>query len=291
MEEAASALRRAVCAGVEGGDAVSRLHATGSRTNDLLRQVMVVIATIATLVVNYLANSLPLNGQTTASISDRFQVYFVPAGYVFAIWGVIYLGLLAYTVFQALPAQRENPALRRTGWLYVLSAVLNSAWLFAWHYNLFPLSLLLMVGLLVTLIAIYLLLGIGRAEVPAAERWLLHLPFSIYLGWITVATIANATDVLYDLGWDGWGIGGETRAVILLAGATLIAAAVLLTRRDIAYAAVIVWAFAGIAVKQSGSPMVATAAGIAAVLVAVLAVASLLLPGRGARFRVGAARS
>ena len=270
---------------------MSRLHATGSRTNDLLRQVMVVVATIATLVVNYLANGLPLNGQTTAQISDRFQVFFVPAGYVFAIWGLIYIGLVAYTVFQALPAQRENPALRRTGWLYVLSCALNSSWIFAWHYNLFPLSLLLMVGLLATLIAIYLLLGIGRAEVPAAERWLVHLPFSIYLGWITVATIANATDVLYDLGWDGWGIGGETWAVILLAVATLIAAAVLLTRRDIAYAAVIVWAFAGIAVKQSGSPMVATAAGVAAVVVAVLAVASLLLPGRGARLRVGAARS
>jgi benzodiazapine receptor len=270
---------------------VSRLYATGSRTNDILRQGAVVLATIVTLVVNYLANGLPLNGQTTASISDRFQVFFVPAGYVFAIWGVIYLGLVAYTVFQALPAQRENPALRRTGWLYVLSAVLNSAWLFAWHYNLFPLSLLLMVGLLVTLIAIYLLLGIGRAEVPAAERWLVHLPFSIYMGWITVATIANATDVLYDLGWDGWGIGGETWAVVLLVVATLITAAVLATRRDLAYAAVIVWAFVGIAVKQSGSPVVATAAVVTAGMVAVMALGSLFLPGRGARFRIGTARS
>jgi hypothetical protein len=252
---------------------------------------MVVLATIVTLVVNYLANGLPLNGQTTAQISDRFQVYFVPAGYVFAIWGVIYLGLLAYTVFQALPSQRENPAHRRTGWLYVLSGALNSAWIFAWHYNFFPLSLLIMLGLLVTLIAIYVQLGIGRTEVPAAERWMLHLPFSIYLGWITVATIANATDVLYDLGWDGWGIGGETWAVVLLVVATLITAAVLATRRDLAYAAVIVWAFAGIAVKQSGSPMVATAAVVTAAMVAVMAVASLFLPGRGARFRVGAARS
>jgi hypothetical protein len=270
---------------------MSRLQATGSRTNDIVRQGFVILVTIVTLVVNYLANGLPLNGQTTASISDRFQVYFVPAGYVFAIWGVIYIGLIAYTVFQALPAQRENPALRRTGWLYVLSGVLNSAWLFAWHYNLFPLSLLLMVSLLVTLVTIYTGLDVGRADVPAAQRWMVRLPFSVYLGWITVATIANATDVLYDLGWDGWGISGETWAVVLLVVATLITAAVLATLRDLAYAAVIVWAFVGIAVKQSGSPMVATAAGVAAAIVAILAAASLFLPGRGARFRVGAARS
>jgi benzodiazapine receptor len=252
---------------------------------------MVVLATIVTLVVNYLANGLPLNGQTTASISDRFQVFFVPAGYVFAIWGVIYLGLLAHTVFQALPSQRENPAHRRTGWLYVLSGALNSAWIFAWHYNYFPLSLLIMLGLLATLIAIYLQLRVGRDEVPAGERWLVHLPFSIYLGWITVATIANATDVLYDLGWDGWGISGETWAVVLLVVATLIAAVMLATRKDVAYAAVLVWAFVGIAVKQSGSPMVATAAGVAAAIVAIMAVAALFLPGRGARFRIGTARS
>jgi benzodiazapine receptor len=291
MKGAASALRGAVCTGVKGGDDVSRLYATGSRTNDYLRQGTVVLATILTLVVNYLANTLPFNGQTTAAVSDRFQVYFVPAGYVFAIWGVIYLALLAYMVFQALPAQRDNPALRRTGWLYVLSAVLNSAWLFAWHYNLFPLSLLLMVSLLATLIAIYLLLRAGRAEVTAAEVWMVRVPFSIYLGWITVATIANATDVLYDLRWDGWGISGEVWAVILLAVATLITAVMLVTRKDIAYAAVIVWAFAGIAVKQSASPVVATSAIVAAVVVALLAVGSLLLPGRGARIRVGAARS
>ena len=89
---------------------------------------------------NGLANALPLNGQTTAAVSDSFPVYFVPAGYVFAIWGVIYLALIAYTIFQALPAQRANPTLRRIGWLYILSAAANSAWIFFWHYELFPLT-------------------------------------------------------------------------------------------------------------------------------------------------------
>lgn len=172
---------------------------------DLARQAFVVLGTIAMIVVNALASALPLNGQTTAEISDRFDVYFVPAGYVFSIWGLIYLGLLAYTIFQALPAQQENPRLRRTGYLYVLSCAANIAWLFLWHYEQFVFSLLAMGILLLLLIAIYLRLGIGRMPVRAVETWLVRVPFSIYLGWITVATVANATDVLDYLNWDGWG--------------------------------------------------------------------------------------
>lgn len=237
---------------------------------DTTRQVLVILATLATIAVNSLASILPLNGQTTGEISDRFEVFFVPAGYVFSIWGVIYLGLLAYSVYQALAAQAQNPALRSIGYPYVLSAVANIAWIFLWHYEVFPLTIIAMVALLGLLITIYWRLDIGRAAVAPAMRWLVHLPFSIYLGWITVATIANATSLLDYLNWRGWGISPEAWTVIMLAAAVIIGGLVSFTRGDIAYAAVLIWAFVGIALKHSDTSVVATAAWAASILTALL---------------------
>jgi len=247
---------------------------------DILRQSVNLLAVIATIVINGLANALPLNGQTTGEISDRFQVYFVPAGYVFSIWGLIYLGLIAFAVYQALPAQRDNLRLRRIGYLFALSCLANIAWLFLWHYEIFPLTLVAMLALLLLLIAIYLRLDIGRARVPTAERWLVHVPFSIYLGWITVATIANVTSLLDYLNWSGWGISPEVWTVIMLVAGVGIASAVSLTRGDVAYMLVIVWAFAGIAVKHAGTPVVATAAWVMTALVALMLVVGLLFKKR-----------
>ncbi|MSP14020.1 MAG: tryptophan-rich sensory protein [Chloroflexi bacterium] len=236
-----------------------------------LRQAINLLAVIATIAVNGLAEALPINGLSTATISDRFQVYFVPAGYVFSIWGLIYLGLLGYALYQALPSQSNNPRLRLIGYLPALSAVFNIAWIFLWHYELIPLSLLAMLGLLITLIIIYWRLDIGQTDFAAAEKWLLQVPFSIYLAWITVATVANVTVALNYLQWNGWGVSSEAWGVIMLVVAGVIATAVSLTRGDIGYMAVIVWAFAGIAVKQAATPVVAyTAWGMAALMILVL---------------------
>jgi benzodiazapine receptor len=235
---------------------------------DTVRQITVLLATICVIIVNGLATALPINGQTTGEISDRFEVYFVPAGYVFSIWGLIYLALIGFSIFQVLPSQRENPRLRSVGYLYVLSCVANIAWILLWHYEVFVLTLVAMLALLVLLIVIYLRVGIGEMLVPTAEKWLVQVPFSIYLGWITVATVANVTSLLDYLGWGGWGIPAEVWAVIMLVAATVIASAVSITRGDIAYVLVIVWAFAGIAVKHSGTPLVSVTAGVMAVVVA-----------------------
>ncbi|HLE03174.1 MAG TPA: tryptophan-rich sensory protein [Anaerolineales bacterium] len=247
---------------------------------DLVRQTATAIAVVATLVVNGLANALPLNNQTTGAISDRFEVHFMPAGYVFSIWGLIYIGLILFGVFQALPAQRENPRLIRTGYLFALSCAANIVWLFLWHYEQFPLTIVAMSALLLSLIAIYLRLGIGHVASRPAEKWFVEVPFSIYLGWITVATIANATDVLDYLEWNGWGIGAEAWTVIMLLAATAVAAAVAITRRDVAYGLVIVWAFAGIALKQAQTPVVAAAAWSAAGLVVVVLVIGIAFKRR-----------
>src|SRR5512135_3872901 len=129
---------------------------------DTLRQVTNLVTMLIALSVNILANALPLNGQNTGAISDRFKVYFVPAGYVFAIWGVVYIGWIAFAIYQALPAHKQDERLRRLGYLFALSGVFNAAWLFCWHYNRFGLSVLVMLALLGTLIASYLRLDVGR---------------------------------------------------------------------------------------------------------------------------------
>lgn len=229
-----------------------------------------IFATLIALTVNVLASALPLNGKNTGAISDQFKVLFVPAGYVFAIWGVIYIGWIAFLVYQALPSQRDNARLQRIGWLYALSGVLNAGWLFTWHYELFSLSVVVMLALLLTLVTIYLRLDNGRVQVSTAEKWCVNIPFSVYLGWISVATIANITDLLYYWRWDGWGIAPELWAVIMLVVATALGLAMTLMRGDVAFLLVLVWSFIGIAIKQAATPIVANTAWVMVLLVALM---------------------
>jgi hypothetical protein len=242
---------------------------------DTIRQIANLLTVLITLTVNILASLLPLNGQNTGEISDRFQVYFVPAGYVFAIWFVIYIGWIAFTIYQFRGDQKENPRLRRLGYLFAISNLLNAAWLFTWHYNIFGLSVLVMLALLGSLIASYLSLNVNLSSAKGAEWWSVDLPFSIYLGWITVATVANVTDWLFLINWNGFGIPAPIWAVIMIVVASVVGLLMALTRRDAAYLFVLVWSFIGIAVEQAPVPAVVTAAWIAAAAMLLLAVYSL----------------
>ena len=247
-------------------------------SKDTLRQFANLLSVILALTINVLASVLPLNGQNTGEISDRFQVYFVPAGYVFAIWGIIYIGWIAFTIFQFRPSQKESPRLRRLAYLFAFSGVANAAWLFTWHYNFFGLGVLVMFSLLGLLIASYLRLDVNRSSASGAEWWSVDLPFGIYLGWITVATVANVTDWLYLVGWNGFGIAAPTWAVIMIAVASVLGLLMALTRRDVGYLFVLVWSFVGIALKQVAAPNVVIAAWIGAGFMLVLAVYSLIRP-------------
>ena len=235
-------------------------------SKDTLRQSANLLSVILALTVNVLASALPLNGQNTGEISDRFQVFFVPAGYVFAIWFLIFVGWIVFAIFQFLPAQKENSRLRALGFWFALSGVFNAAWLFCWHYNLFGLSVLVMLALLGTLIVCYLKLDVGRAAVSSAEKWAVDVPISVYLGWISVATIANITSWLYSINWNGFGILPQVWAVIMLVVASLVGVLMAISRKDSGYLFVFVWAFAGIAVKQSAEPLVANTAWVATVI-------------------------
>jgi hypothetical protein len=246
---------------------------------DFFRQFAVIFVTLLTISVNALANALPINGIQTGQVSDKYFTLFTPAGYVFAIWGVIYLGMLAYMVYQALPSQRTNPRLRAIGWWYVFGNLANTVWIFFWHYEQLLVTVGLILILLFSLVMVYLRLAPAR-QVPGlvsrGEWWTTHLPFSVYTAWLTVATVANVATYLVSVGWDGGFLSPAVWTAILLLVATGIGLLFLARWRDVAFVGVLVWAIIGIAVNHSDVILVAwTAAGLAGILV-VLAVSTLV---------------
>jgi benzodiazapine receptor len=205
-----------------------------------------IIAYLLVVAVNGLANALPINGQTTGDIANRIEVLFTPAGYVFSIWGLIYALLAVWLVRQFPRERRDLPVYTSVRPLFILSCALNVLWIFCWHYNFFLVSVFVMLGLLVTLILIYLRI---KANDPA---YLDLLPFSVYLGWISVATVANISYVLVDNEWSGWGWSAQTWTVIMMFVATILAYLFLRTQQDRAYVLVFVWALFGIGVANYG---------------------------------------
>ncbi|NEO29723.1 MAG: tryptophan-rich sensory protein [Symploca sp. SIO3C6] len=245
---------------------------------DLLRQLLNLSAIIAAFAINVLANVAPINGLTIGEISNTIfrEVQITPANYAFAIWGLIYLGLISFGFYQAQPALRTKPILRQIGYPLILSSLAQICWVFLFQYGLFPLSLLAMLVILLPLIGIYLHLGIGLTRVSVQQKWFVHMPISIYLGWISVATIVNVALVLYYLKWDGWGISPQGWTVIMLIGAAVMAAIVIIQRADIAYPLVIVWALVAIAVRHSTTLMIAATAGALVIAIIILLLSSWL---------------
>jgi translocator protein len=182
---------------------------------------------------------------------------------------------LGFVIYQALPGQRNNPRLERIGYWFVLSCLFNSIWIFLWHYELILLSVLFMVGLLVSLIVIYLRLELRSTSVSTGEGLFVRIPFSIYLGWISVATIANVSVLLYNMGWDGVGTGEQLATVVMLAIGCLLGFVMVSRFQEVAYPLVLAWAFAGIVVRQSDFRLVMIAAGVAAIAMVVAAIAGL----------------
>jgi hypothetical protein len=239
------------------------------------------IGFLAVIAVNALAEILPINNMTTGEISDKYPNLFVPAGITFSIWGVIYILLALFIIYQFVVAFRKNTGeggiFEKIGILFLLSCIFNIIWIIAWHYELLWLSLIIMILLLVSLISIYVRLGIGRSEIRNSEKILVNIPFSIYLGWITIATIANVTAYLVKINWDGFGISAQLWTVIMIAAGVIIALATEFTRNDIFYCLVIIWALAGIILKRMADTnvpgnlvIIASIAGIGVVLIGII---------------------
>lgn len=237
---------------------------------------------LITIVVNMLAVLLPLNGKSTASISDQFQVYFVPANYVFSIWSLIYLGLIGFTIYQFVLKPAQYKIVKEIAPAVILTGVFNSIWLFMWHYEYFAWTLPLMLALLVSLIFIVVKLQkIKESDKPRFFDLLIKLPFSIYIGWITVATVANATDVLYLLQFNGFGLQPQLWAAIMMLIAGALGLIGIKKNGDFAYAAVIVWAVTGIGVKFSNEFIITTAAIVVACFLLIGALLKQFYPRKG----------
>ena len=205
------------------------------------------------IVVNVLANVLPLGGGTTGAVSDRYANLFAPAGYTFAIWGLIYLLCAVHVlyqlgIFRGRGAPANEKLLRRVAILFSITSLANTAWIFFWHYDNIPMSMVMMAIILISLILI--MVPMRRQNLTTREKALVRLPFSVYFGWITVATIANATVLLVALGWDRWGLSESFWMVTVLIVGVLIGAAWIHRAKDLAYGLVLVWAYTGIAVKH-----------------------------------------
>jgi len=234
-------------------------------------------AFVAVVLVNGLAGSTTIIGsKTTAQVSDANPTLITPAGYVFSIWAVIYALLGVFVVFQALPSERGRDFRGKVGWLFIISSVLNVFWLFLWQFEHLIFSVIVMFLLLATLTLIYLRLEIGKSKVQLREKIAFHLPFSVYLGWITIASIANVAVALVSVEWDGFGINPEIWAIIITITTLLIAILVVLTRKDIAYGLVVIWALLGIAAKQSTNQNILITTEVCAIILAITLLATAI---------------
>jgi hypothetical protein len=200
--------------------------------------------------VNWLANALPINNLDTGQISDAYPNLFAPAGYAFAIWGLIYTLLGIYVVSQFFIKNKEH-LLKRIGVYFIASSFANILWIFAWHYMLPGVSLFLIVAMLVCLAKIAEILK--NENLTNKESFLISLPFYLYFGWITVATIANVTIFLVSLGFGGFGIPEEFWTVAILFVGAFIGIKTMVRHQSIAYGLVLVWAYFGIFFKHISS--------------------------------------
>lgn len=220
-----------------------------SQSQTRLLKWFLALAAIVMFAVNALSTMLPLNGVTPGEASARYPNLFVPAPYVFSIWGVIYLLVILYVLYQfGLFRKKGEPAnetlLQQTGILFIVTCLLNSAWLFTWHYGQVALSLGVIVLFLLTLIL--LRFRIAAQPLTNREKLFVRLPFSVYFGWLTIATIANATALFVSVGFRGLGLSEGGWTMILLAVGAIIGIVTALRFRDAAYLFVFLWAYAGI---------------------------------------------
>ena len=246
--------------------------------------IATMVAIASTLVVNTLSNLYPPGGQNVGEIANTLLagVLITPANYAFAIWGVIYLGLIAYALYQFAPGRRSQPRLQRVNRLLIVACLAQVLWILLFTLRQFGGSVVAMVAILVPLVGIYLTLRGGQPPRSRADRWYCQIPFSIYLAWIAVATVVNVASALYAAGWGGWGLSPLGWTMLMTAVVTLLGGWVLWQRRDLAFVLVFVWALGAIALRHSGSlPALTLSAGGAALVLLGLVGMERLLGKRG----------
>ncbi|WP_019948415.1 hypothetical protein [Hymenobacter aerophilus] len=241
-------------------------------------------ATVGNIALNYVSQAYPFNGQTNGQVSGKYPTPVTPAGYAFSIWGLIFLSLLAYSVWQLLPAQRRNPLPDLLARPLVLANVLTGGWLVVFAYELLPLSAVVMVGILAALALAYGRLRRQARLEPATVPWWVNLPFGLYLGWISVALVVNTSVALGQL-WQPGPAKGVEWGIILMGIVAGLALNITGRFRELAYPTAVTWGLVGIWVARNGAPDTQFLAGAALLAAAVVAVGALGLvwAARGAR--------
>jgi hypothetical protein len=231
-----------------------------------------VIATVLTIIINSLSNTSILGANTVGEISDAYPTFFTPAGYVFAIWGIIYALLLVFSIHQVLPKQQDAPFREKIGLYYILCSVANIIWIVLWVNNYILFSTILMFLLLASLIVIYRRLDSIGAQMSLRENLAVFLPFSVYLGWITVASIGNVAVTLVSLNWNGWGLSELSWTILMIGVAIAVTLIMIVRKRDIGFSLVLIWALLGILVKQSDvqNIVLTTGSGIGLIVIALI---------------------
>lgn len=248
----------------------------------LILQIGNILSVVLTIIINMIAVLLPLNGLTTGEISDIYDNLFVPIGLTFSIWSVIYLLLSLFAIYQAkdlIKKEKEDlEFLDKISYFFIISSIGNIAWIFVWHYLIIALSIVFMLVILLSLLMIYLRLDIGKADVSRGVKLFIHVPISVYLGWITIATIANITALLVSVGVEPFGVIPEILTIIIIIVAIIITALMLFIRKDIAYSLVVIWASLGIFLKQiSGSIIVAVMGLISVIIIGILVIYTIYI--------------
>jgi len=255
-----------------------------SHSNRYILQLSNTLAVLLALVMNFLAVTMPLNHKTTGELSDAYPNFFVPAGFTFAIWGIIYLQLLIFTVFQWYgawkPTSETNAIVQKSGYWFCLSSLANASWIVAWHYEEMVLSMIIMLALFYALRQAYLRISELR-PLQTINSALILLMFSVYFGWISVATIANATALLVSVGFAGGMLSAPVWAAVFVAVAGMLATFMIYRKQDIGYAAVIIWAAYGIYARHTAggdytSPLVATTARYTMVFLIIYGILNLI---------------
>lgn len=216
-------------------------------------KIVNILSFIIMVIVNALANILPINGITTGKVSDSYPNLFAPAGITFSIWGVIYLLLAGFIIYQARYSKdgANIDTFKQISTYFIISSIANSIWIFSWHYRIIPLSMILMIVILVSLIMINQ--KMSNRQFTPKEKIFVKIPFSVYFGWITVATIANATTLLVSLGFGGLGLSEQVWTIIIISVGAVIGTVTLLKNKDITYGIVVLWAYLGILIKHISS--------------------------------------
>jgi hypothetical protein len=211
---------------------------------NILIKFLTLAAYLAMISINALANILLINGVSTGEISNNYFNLFAPTGFTFSIWGIIYLMLGAYIIYQFFGKNINNRLIKIINIYFIISSILNILWIFAWHFNLIFFSVLLIILILVCLIKIANL--IRQEKLLLKEKFFVSWPFSLYFAWITIATIANITTFLVSINWSGWGLADNIWTMVILIIGAFIGIVRMIWDKNFIYGLVFIWAYIGI---------------------------------------------